>query len=262
MITHNDSMPIKDLEGNSLSNTNKKWKHGEEWFEYARNSDGYRSEEFQKTPNFLFAGCSETFGESAEYETTWAYKLFNRLKEGNDSYCNVSMPGIDVSIIIFNIMMFIEKYQKPKNIFIIFPGFNRVIESGSKSFTTCTVYPEEESHEESYGSVEFAPRRVVDMIRSVNALQIKNFEMFCREQNIDLLWSTWDSKSDDYISGLNTYSNYASIISDKDIAEYAIDLGYNLKTLKLTRSDGSHHGEIFHDYWSNVFYNKYKENIK
>jgi hypothetical protein len=262
MITHNESMPIKDLEGNSLSNTNHRWKHGEGWFEYIRNSDGYRSEEFQKNTNFLFAGCSETFGESAEYKTTWAYKLFNKIKKDKDSYCNVSMPGIDVSIIIFNIMLFIEKYGKPKNIFIVFPGFNRIIESESKSFTACTVYPDEELHEESHEQLSPASKRVVDMIRSVNALQIKNFEMFCREENISLFWSTWDSKSNNHILKLDTYKNYVGIISDKDIAEHAIDLGYKIKTLELTRSDGVHHGEIFHDYWSNVFYNKYKENIK
>lgn len=262
MITNNVSMPIKDLDGTSLANTNYKWKHGEEWFEYVRNSDGFRSEEFQQTPNFLFAGCSETFGESAEFKTTWAYKLFDKLKKDNDSYCNVAMPGIDVSIIIFNVMMFIEKYGKPKNIFIIFPGFNRIIESESQGFITCTVYPEEENHNESYGPVSFASKRVLDMIRSVNALQIKTFEMFCKEQNINLIWSTWHSNSNDHALRLNTYKNYVSILSDKDIAEHAIDLGYSSKTLKLTRADGAHHGEIFHDYWANVFYNKYKENIK
>lgn len=262
MITLNNSLPIKDLYGNDLANTNHKWQHGEEWFEYARNSEGFRSNEFQNNPSFLFAGCSETFGEAARYETTWAYKLFDKIKQDNDSYCNLGMPGVDVSIIIFNIMMFIEKYGKPKNIFVVFPGFNRIIESESQGFTTCTVYPEEERRSESHGSVSFASKRILDMIRSVNALQIKTFEMFCKEQSIDLIWSTWHSNSNDHALKLNTYKNYVSIVSDKDIAEHAIDLGYSPKTLRLTRVDGAHHGEIFHDYWANVFYNKYKENIK
>jgi lipopolysaccharide biosynthesis protein len=29
----------------------------------------------------------------------------------------------------------------------------------------------------------------------------------------------------------------------------------------LNRADGDHHGEIFHDYWANVFYNNYKESL-
>jgi hypothetical protein len=261
MINYNESMPLKDLKGNDLSNTRYGYQYGEEWMVYARNSDGFRSEEFQKNPNFLFAGCSETFGESAEYETTWAYKLFNKLKGDNDSYCNVGMPGVDVTIIILNIMMFIEKYGKPKNIFVIFPGFSRILETGNKDFITVTFSQHKGQISDHSGPLDFTSKRILNIIKSVQVAQIKNFEMFCKELKINLFWSTWDLKSQTNASDHKSFERYVSIVSDKDIAEHAVDLGYNSKTFKLNRADGDHHGEIFHDYWANVFYNNYKESL-
>lgn len=259
MVNYNKTMPVKDLSENSLANTKHRWQHGEEWFEYARNSDGYRSEEFQTSPSFLFAGCSETFGESSEYETTWAYKLFNKIKKDGDSYCNLGLPGIDVSLIINNIMIFIDKYGKPKNLFVIFPGFNRIVENDSIEYTTATFFPNTEKKEVEFGNISYTSKRIMDILYSVNLLQIKNLEMFCKHLNINLKWSSWDLESNKKIIKFNAFDNYIDITDYKDITDHAIDLGYDHKTLRLTRADGSHHGEIFHDYWANVFYYKYEE---
>lgn len=262
MVKYNETMPVKDQNQKSLANTRHRWQYGEEWFEYARNSDGYRSGEFQTNPNFLFAGCSETFGESANYETTWSYKLFNKIKGADDSYCNIGLPGIDVSLIINNIMIFIDKYGKPKNLFVIFPGFNRIVNNGSKEHSTVTFFPEIEKNATEVGNIAYTSKNVMDVLDSVNLLQIKNLEMFCKYLDINLKWSSWDLKSSKQVINFNSFDNYISITDYKDITDYAVDLGYVYKTFKLTRADNAHHGEIFHDYWTKVFFDNYKEDAR
>lgn len=264
MIRDVHSMPLRaQNSGATLANTEYNHKVFGKNFVYVRNSEGYRSEEFQKNPMFLFAGCSETFGESADYETTWAYKLFNRLKDNNDSYCNIGLPGIDVSLTIHHIMMFIEKYGKPKNIFVVFPQFNRVIETSEDSVSTVTFGDiPEEKNAPAHDNVMFVEERIINAVQSSNLLHVKNFERFCEEVGVNLIWGTWCANSHLKVMQEGIFNNYVSILSSMAVADLAVDLGYELKEESITRADKNHHGEIFHEHWSNVFYDKYKENSK
>jgi hypothetical protein len=257
MIKDIHSLPVKGLDGKSLAYTSHKWQCGDELFEYARNSDGYRSEDFQKNPKFIFAGCSETFGESAEYETTWAYKLFNKIKSEDDVYCNIGLPGLDISLVIYHVFLFIEKYGKPETIFMLAPQFNRLIETHKDKTTTLmlSVDPEDGSHK--MDNIEYVDERVIDAVRSVNLLQIKSFEEFCRLSNINLIWGTWCPESNKKVQKEQIFNNYINILVTKDIADLAIELGYDVKNIKVSRSDGNHHGEVFHDHWAKLFNSEY-----
>ncbi len=264
MIKNIHCMPIRSaVDGSSLSNTQYIHKIFDKTFVYDRNSEGYRSDEFQKNPKFLFAGCSETFGESGDYETTWAYKLFNKVKGTDDAYCNIGVPGIDISLVIYHIMMFIEKYGKPSNIFAAFPQFNRIIESNLTQVSTITFgdIPHDKK-EKSLDNVIFVEDRIINSIQSNNLMQIKNFERFCEELGINLIWGTWCSTSHNKSLEENIFKHYVSIVNPSKIADLAVDLEYELNEETITRADKNHHGEIFHEYWANVFYNKYKENAK
>ena len=257
MIKINHSIPVKDLHGNSLSNTSHKWQCGDEWFTYNRNSDGYRSEDFHNTPDFLFAGCSETFGESAEFETVWAYKLFNNIKSDSDRYCNVGLPGLDISLVIHHIFNFIKKYGKPKNLFVVFPQFNRIIETNKDNTSTLILTYDPMDGREELDNIIFSNKKIINAIQSANLLQIKNFERTCEELAINLIWGTWCRESNNKVIEEGIFNNYINLINNKDIADLAINLGYNVSNLKLTRSDNNHHGEIFHEYWAKVFKEEY-----
>jgi hypothetical protein len=266
MSYKNHIIPLHDLEDKPLANTKHMWKCGSEWFEYARNSEGYRSGEFQKNPRFLFAGCSETFGESAKYETVWAHKLFDKLKDDGDTYCNIALPGIDVAIIIKHVLMFIAKYGKPENLFIIFPQFNRIVEDKGDHFSTVTFFkePEDDEDHDSISKAEnldYTNDRSINAIETCNLLQISNFINLCKILDINLLWSTWDLNSHTRISRDEGSDDYIKILNDCNITDLAIDLGYNFKTIELRRSDGNHHGEIFHEYWSRQFNKQYQKNL-
>lgn len=264
MIKDIHSLPLRSPEdGSSLSNTIYRHEIFDQTFLYKRNSEGYRSEEFVNNPKFLFAGCSETFGESGDYETTWAYKLFNKIKDPNDTYCNIGVPGIDTSLVIHHVLMFIDKYGKPENLFVMFPQFNRMIETSKYTVSTVTFgdIPTKPNHSQ-HSNVMFVEERIINAVQSSNLLQVKNFESVCKKLGINLFWSTWCANSNHKIVEENIYDNYCCTINGEEVADLAEELGYELNENSITRADKNHHGEIFHEYWSNVLCNKYKENIK
>lgn len=257
MIKNIHQMPVIDLGGNSLANTNHVWNHGGIDYTYKRNTDGYRSENFYNNPQFLFIGCSETFGESAEYDTTWAYKLFNMVKSSEDGYCNLGLPGIDVSLVIYHTLLFIEKYGKPKNIFALFPQFNRLLEANEKSTSSLILDNISQNKKDKLDNIEYVDERIIDSVTSSNLMQIKNFEMFCNVLGINLIWSTWCQKSGKKVIEQDITSNYINLVNEKNVYDFAVMFNKDIDSIEITRSDGTHHGEIFHDFWAKCFYNRY-----
>lgn len=259
MIKNIHSIPLKDLEGNSLANTAHVWEHGGVAYTYKRNSDGYRSEEFQDRPRFLFAGCSETFGESAEYETTWAYKLFNKVKNQDDHYCNVGLPGLDVSLVIHHILLFINKYGIPQNLFIMFPQFNRALETDRDNVSTVIYSHENGGKKEDIDNIVYVSERLINSLSSVQLLHIKNLENFCKLLNINLFWSTWCQESGTKVIDEQIFNNYVNVVNEKNVVDFALMYKKDIKDIEISRTDKVHHGEIFHDFWSDSLYNKYME---
>ncbi len=259
MIKLNHSMPLVSPDGTSLSNLKDIWQHGNDFFEYSRNKDGYRSSEFEKNPKFLFAGCSETFGESANYDTTWAYKLFNRLDKQESAYCNIGVPGIDVALVIYHILNFIDKYGKPENLFVIFPQLNRIIESTVHHVSSVTFTPQPDEEQLVVGNIKYSDEKTINCIKTSNVLQIKNLETLCKHLGINLYWGLWSLESHYKIIEEDMFDNYIDLVDEKEIADLILSNRHS--DAKLTRSDGNHHGEIFHSHWSNKFYQAYCERV-
>jgi hypothetical protein len=97
----------------------------QDFFKYTLNNYGFRSDNFKKeNPDFLYAGCSETFGQGGPIEDSWPHML-NKKLNNNGSYINVSFPGAGWSEIISNVFTYIEKFGIPKNIFLLLPNIER-----------------------------------------------------------------------------------------------------------------------------------------
>ena len=102
----------------------------ENFFEYKLNSHGFRSDEFKKgSADFLYAGCSETFGQGGPIEESWSYML-NKKVGNSGPYINLSAPGLGWTEILSNIFTYMENFGTPKNIFILLPNMERRIVYG------------------------------------------------------------------------------------------------------------------------------------
>lgn len=256
-------MPLRDKNLLPLSNITQVFEHGGIEYTYNRNSDGFRCDNFKNNPYVLFAGCSETFGESADYETTWAYKTYLKLKDQVDGFYNLGLPGIDSSIVIFQVLQFIEKYGKPEYLFIIFPQFNRLIEFHPENVTTTVTLTESiPDNIVNPDNLEETTTRTINAVRALNLMSVKNFESFCEMIGIKLIWGTWCLESHKIIKQEKSFSNYVDILNYENMTDFFIKNNIAFNNTTMSRSDGNHHGEPFHRYWSHIFYSKFLESQK
>lgn len=225
-------------------------------FFYKLNSDGFRSDNFVKNPKLLFAGCSETFGECSELNSTWAYQTYQKINNKNEGFYNLGQQGISSSIIIFFILEFIKKYGKPENLFVIFPSLGRVHNITDTGPDLINIFLDDGTQTIN-PLIKNVNKDIRDLFYSNNFIQIKNFETLCKILNINFIWSTWCYDSSLFIEKNKKVNNYVNIIDSKKILEYCNLNNIKVTKNKLKRVDGIHHGEIFHKYWSHVFYTKY-----
>lgn len=97
---------------------------------YSLNSFGLRSDEFTNEHNgkhILFAGCSNTVGDSFYNDLIWPKKLYDMLskEEKTSGYYNVGVCGASISEIISQVNNYIDKFGSPDLIFINLPNLER-----------------------------------------------------------------------------------------------------------------------------------------
>lgn len=96
-----------------------------DFFEYSLNKYGFRSDEFNKEPiDFLYVGCSETFGQGGTIEESWPH-ILNKKLNNSGPYINLGVPGAGWTEIISNVFTYIENFGAPKNIFMLLPNIER-----------------------------------------------------------------------------------------------------------------------------------------
>ena len=175
-----------------------------EWLNisYELNDYGYRSPEFEQCADVLTLGCSQTFGIGIQYiNNTWPAMLSKKL---NLSYANLGKGGSSINSQIRRAYAYINKYGKPKNIFAIFPDFNRfefpvvkdhlIPNKNKNSLKYLEVLHTKDIND--IPKVSSAPHDIRDVIPQqvahfFSAQYILMFEQFCKEAGINLVWSTW-----------------------------------------------------------------------
>jgi hypothetical protein len=152
---------------------------------YSLNSYGFRCDNFDKElvkDNFLYAGCSVTHGLGLPLNGSWAYQ-FNQMM-GKSKYYNISVPGIGIEQIIWNIFTFIELFGNPKCIFVLLPCFNRNIKIIDYEDSFMVDLDDGEKFKNNN-------ERILEFIKTYHILKI--LELYCASNNIRLVWSSWSN---------------------------------------------------------------------
>ena len=221
------------------------------------NKYGFRCDDFIKNHNgyhMLFAGCSITFGSGLLEEETWSKKVFNKIKEDKDvsGYYNIAMPGISIFEIVSSIFKYIEKFKKPDVIFILIPNIQR--RYFSKTIDPKSISPIYHSVYEDGMFDEFTD---IVMLHSFHYLMF--LEMYCKSNNIKLYTCSAYSKLP-YMELERLFT-----IRSPHEDEYKKIKTYITKSINdeysILARDGIHYGTVFHDYWSNMIYNLYIEEL-
>jgi hypothetical protein len=231
------------------------------------NSYGWRCDEFKKDHvdknHILFAGCSETWGEGSVIEDCWSKMLYDSINKDDtcSGFFSIGIPGGGVDEIVNVVSEYIKEFGLPDAIFFMLPnvprqsaymhaddynlfsGFYRV-----GAFDQKTEQPTLGKYTESdYNTV---------LIH--NYLSIKIFESLLSKTKTDFFWSTWNYE---FINDLELFNLHSDNFVDTSIVEeraYEDYIALNKNSIAMEKRDG-HHGTVFHKYWAEQFYKKYKE---
>lgn len=110
---------------------------------YYHNKLGHRSKnpELIDFDNYiLFSGCSHTYGVGLENEKTYAYLSAKKL---NCDYYNLGLGGTGIDVMFYNVMTWLEKFPKPKFVFLQWTDWTRYLGYIEKTmFNQTSIQPE------------------------------------------------------------------------------------------------------------------------
>ena len=175
--------------------------------EYSLNHYAFRSEEFSTidtSSDFLFAGCSQTFGLGLPIDATWPKKL-NEMLNGK-KFFNLATVSSDVTMICYNVTKYIDTFGKPKSIFILFPDFYKKIKIHNNEITTEFIFDKKKFSAEDVEE---------NLLRDF--MSIRNLEVLCDFLNIPLFYSSWQIPLVDVLMKLK----------EKNILKHVFDINHN-----------------------------------
>lgn len=199
--------------------------------EYRMNALGYRSGEFSADTDFVYAGCSFSFGEGAAEEDIWGTKV---AKHFGYSYSNLSKPGASVQWIVKNLFNYFREYGHPKVLSCLFPDFCRLTVPVNTKIVTLknNDYPESWITMRGLhlgGHVEIAnrPKYVkkpypledtlpVEIPMSMSVEYISLLAAYCASNDIKFHWATWDVSASIYMREAAKDYNYPEYLDLKN----------------------------------------------
>lgn len=236
---------------------------------YNYNKQKFRSDDFTNIHNgkhILFSGCSETEGVGGNIEDTWSKILYNYFsqKEKCSGFFNLARSGWGWSRIISNALVYFKKYGYPDIYFIMLPNHQRkfLYSGGNHPWAYWQKYPKFYGMHSSDGihKEDFATEpkeHLEDFIYFLISWKI--FNDLCKQNNVKIIFSSWDSVDKENISKINMFDNFINIDSNS-IKDYAkIYYKHNdIKKDDYQKRDG-HSGRVIHNFWASEFYKKYQQ---
>lgn len=212
------------------------------------NRHGFRSPEPSSNPDFLFSGCSVTYGWGLDIEDLWYEKI---IKSVGGSYSSVAMHGDSVTAQVLKIFAYIKEYGNPKNIIALFPDFDRFLtynnakmiatrefhnaydpktfdwarDGGSDSRTTeylSFMLKNTASVDPNQSKINYFKRPLIaDQVISQEishmyaAQMINMLSQYCDVAGIKFIWSTWDSGAERVINKIKNEKFFKEYIDMK-----------------------------------------------
>lgn len=217
------------------------------------NNFGHRSEDFvaldKNKVNILFAGCSETFGESLPEKHSWPHHVVHDLEKDSVNLGPIQIlgfPGGSMSKIVRNIFKYVDKFGQPDYILLFAPDSIRF-----------EMYNLENKKHQIKNNADIA-----DMYKDVsyNAIydlfsnycqQYELLRIFCKTNNIKLLSTSWHAESAYLMNKMHPETfrdmyaeNFLNYYNSKNFDEdYFNTLD---KDFLNSAADNLHSGTVFH----------------
>ena len=232
---------------------------------YRINNYGYRSDDIRKESsesNFLYSGCSNTFGIGVPVESIWAYQLNSFLN--GEKFINLGINSGSYKTIVYDVFNYIRNFGKPKGVFLLFPNIERqinFIEDKEKNVTMLVKVYRNSPQEEKIKEVITEKTNLFEFYNTVKML-----EDYLYELGIPLVWTTWDPGLDKKISKNKGFKNHVTLDN--------FNVYHKIKSSKKPEEldndywdvarDNSHLGLKYHLFYASIMYdewkNKYEKN--
>jgi hypothetical protein len=230
---------------------------------YTYNNELFRCDDFtaeRDGTHILFAGCSQTEGVGGNIETVWTKILHSSLSEngGVDKFFSISRAGWGWQKIISNFMIYTSKYGFPEYFLVLLPDLCRFFEWDPEKSMWVYVqrqYSDAPSMPNGKPSIFSKPATIEEHKKAFIDFAVgwKLFEAHCKDNNVKLLWGSWDYGEVDNYQRFIKSDSYIHL-SDK---EYLSFIKSNrpdgkIEQFDLERRDG-HEGILAHQYWAEKF---------
>lgn len=225
---------------------------------YNTNSLGYRSEEFSKedaSNNFLYVGCSVTFGVGLPENLIWPYFLNEKLN--GEKIFNLGINGISVNVITYNINKYIQQFGKPKAIFALYPNFGR-IEGFVNNDLSIIHFNENLELPIPLGKRNSSQKVDITSFSFNITNSIQLLENYLESIDIPFFWSTWWNAYDNYIEHekKTIFKNFVKF--DKSIDLDLVNKYKDHHYFDIAR-DNQHFGILGHISVTESFFDAWKE---
>lgn len=191
--------------------------------EYVTNSNGFRGKEFSDSDKVIALGCSHTHGMGLRNDLIWINQLAKMM--GVDEMSNLGVSGASLIFIIENAFKYFAKFGNPEYIVLFAPDLYRFKVTQNKKFNINKnnspnqvnipfidnewVSPMSYSQRESivkvpHNTSELMP---IEYIFWLNMQFLKMLIIYCRSNNIKLVWTSWHMPFSDLAKQLKEEGN-------------------------------------------------------
>lgn len=225
----------------------------------------------------LFAGCSFTAGDGLDLKETWAYKTQEKLiKDGINvnGYRNIAVSGFSIYDILDQVFNYIFEYGDPEVIFLMLPEPNRDERyTNGSSLGNVAIISRTYKYLHHYcekNNIKLLTMTWYKIINNIeNGLNISNLipfkikNIFNNKNDKDIWTNQLEYNSDNFLSLILKKYNSFYDYSESEMTNFIVN-NKNINQPKgLIAGDGKHPGTIFHDFWADYIYERYKnENFR
>ena len=171
-----------------------------------------------KNVDLITLGCSLTYGQGVPRGTNWPYLVSEKLKI---SCANISGPGQSVMWSVSTFFSYVERVGNPKIVLALFPNFSRMqiqylknkmkykqqgIEKNDYEIVEAIIdlnpYVGKFDFDNNYFKAPLDVQEIfpVETTFSISIQFIKMLEIYCKTNNIKLLWSTWSTEEEKWLN--------------------------------------------------------------
>jgi hypothetical protein len=221
----------------------------------------------------IFSGCSITAGESLNKEDTWGWKVYEKIQQLNnepaDYFLNFARSGFSITESIDQVFKYFYEHGLPDAVFILLP--NPFRDSKYVGHDRKTLDPLKTEIYKSYFYLQTLCKiSGVPLISSTwykNTDSVNNIILRDEVISYDKLRPAWNEQLnhnsnnivEDLLSDFESFVVYSEELLSNEVAKYHMLKNKKEKEFSLTAPDKKHPGTSFHDFWADLFYNRYRD---